>query len=109
MIITSIILIVINIMITFSNDDVQVRRSREASGEPGQDSEPGYDLVRPILIIIILIAIVIVFIIVAIIVIIIIIVVSIIIVAVIVIILMVTLSAGRRRPTRSPIATFATK
>ena len=23
----------------------QVRRSREVSGEPGQDSEPGYDLV----------------------------------------------------------------
>ena len=33
-------------------DNVQQRRSREASGEPGQDSEPGYDLVSPIVIII---------------------------------------------------------
>ena len=33
-------------------DNVQERRSREASGEPGQDSEPGYDLVSPIAIII---------------------------------------------------------
>ena len=46
----------------FINDDhllhdvVQVRRSREASGEPGQDSEPGYDLVSPIAIIVFIIS-----------------------------------------------------
>ena len=37
-------------------DNVQQRRSREASGEPGQDSEPGYDLVSPIAIIVFIIS-----------------------------------------------------
>ena len=35
-----------NIMVVTHQDNLpQVRRSREVSGEPGQDSEPGYDLV----------------------------------------------------------------
>ena len=38
-----------------SKNDVQERRSREASGEPGQDSEPGYDLVSPIVIVIVVV------------------------------------------------------